>query len=66
MFDLLELSKPEYYIEYVTAWLYVKSLSPVVTCHLRSEAALKSGESNVASDTLRRFYDQRFAMSDDS
>ncbi|KAF8321656.1 hypothetical protein DL93DRAFT_2093642 [Clavulina sp. PMI_390] len=34
--------------------------------YYESETALKAGHSNVASDTLRRFYDQRFAMSDDS
>lgn len=30
------------------------------------QSAQKSGEYNVASDSMRRFFDQRFAMTDDS
>ena len=32
----------------------------------RFEASQKVGDSKAALDSLRRFYDQRFALSDDS
>lgn len=70
IFDVAELAKPDYFEEYVTerdhvSWL-AGSLFTLSSPSRRSEEALRAGEANTASDTLRRFFDQRFAMTDDS